>query len=362
MGEDTPEVGGRRGALILCDRPGIGNTATRDRVGTDAEVLQGWANWVRHVKLSSLAAVRCPDADTADRVMAVLRKNAERVGATMVVLDTGKLGSEALAKLRDQGVLVAGQTDGPESAAKKKTQKSARRFAWISRRTAGSARCSPRFPLRAAPCRRPVPVAIISPNDEDTPGEGKTCPPGRSRAMASSVDRLCDAEGLAALLRDLAAAIASGRTSGAPLRLIGVRSRGHPLAQRLAALLGPLLGETVPVGAVDITLYRDDLNRPGPWPVLRGTDIPFPVEGAEIVLVDDVLHTGRTVRAALNSICDLGRPARVRLVALVDRGGRELPIQPDLTGLRLELPPTDRVIVRLLPDDGSEEIVRGAGA
>src|SRR5262249_37870388 len=105
-----------------------------------------------------------------------------------------------------------------------------------------------------------------------------------------------------------------------------------------------------------------DLDGPGPWPVLRGTDIPFPVDGAEIVLVDDVLYTGRTVRAALNSICDLGRPARVRLAVLVDRGGRELPIQADLAGLRLDVAPADRVLVRVRPIDGAEEIVRVPGA
>ena len=89
------------------------------------------------------------------------------------------------------------------------------------------------------------------------------------------------------------------------------------------------------MGAVDITLYRDDLGEGRSWPVLRGTEIPFPVDGAEIVLVDDVLFTGRTVRAALNAICDLGRPGRIRLAVLVDRGHRELPIQADVVGLRL---------------------------
>ncbi len=96
---------------------------------------------------------------------------------------------------------------------------------------------------------------------------------------------------------------------GVPLRLVGVRSRGVPLAQRLAQELQRLLGQDVDVGALDITLYRDDLENVARWPVLRGTEIPFDVDGAEVVLVDDVLFTGRTVRAALNAICDLGRPA-----------------------------------------------------
>ena len=110
-----------------------------------------------------------------------------------------------------------------------------------------------------------------------------------------------------------------------PLYLVGVRSRGVPLAQRLAQELRRLLGQDVDVGAVDITLYRDDLGQGERWPVLRGTEIPFDVDGAEVVLVDDVLFTGRTVRAALNAICDLGRPACVRLAVLVDRGHREIP-------------------------------------
>ena len=109
-----------------------------------------------------------------------------------------------------------------------------------------------------------------------------------------------------------------------------------PIASRIAKTLGRRLGHRVPVGALDITLYRDDLGDGNRWPVLLGTEIDFPVDGAEIVLVDDVLFTGRTVRAALNSICDLGRPARVRLVVLVDRGHRELPIRADAVGLKLD--------------------------
>ena len=116
------------------------------------------------------------------------------------------------------------------------------------------------------------------------------------------------------------------------------------------------------MGAVDITLYRDDLGGGRRWPVLRGTEIAFPVDGAEIVLVDDVLFTGRTVRAALNAICDLGRPGRIRLAVLVDRGHRELPIQPDFVGLHLATHRGDRVRVRLHPLDPVEGIVRVVAA
>jgi len=167
-----------------------------------------------------------------------------------------------------------------------------------------------------------------------------------------------DAAGLGLALDGLARRIAEGRQEGVPLRLVGVRSRGVPIAERLAGRLGAILGEPVPVGALDITLYRDDLGDGNRWPVLLGTEITFPVDGAEIVLVDDVLYTGRTVRAALNAICDLGRPARVRLVVLVDRGHRELPIRADLVGLELETRRSETVRVRVRPVDPVDEIVR----
>jgi pyrimidine operon attenuation protein/uracil phosphoribosyltransferase len=176
--------------------------------------------------------------------------------------------------------------------------------------------------------------------------------------MTERESRLSDAAGLADLLEAMARQIAEGRTAGAPLRLVGIRSRGVPIAQRLATLLRPLVGEDVPVGAVDITLYRDDLGQGERWPVLRGTEIPFDVAEAEIVLVDDVLFTGRTGRAALNEVCDLGRPARVRLAVLVDRGHREIPIQPDVVGLQVRTARNERVRVRVTPIDPVDEIVR----
>lgn len=163
---------------------------------------------------------------------------------------------------------------------------------------------------------------------------------------------------MAELLAAMARGIAEGRRKEEPLCLVGVRSRGVPLAQRLAAKLQTLLGTEVPVGAVDITLYRDDLAQASHWPVLRGTEIPFQVDGAEIVMVDDVLFTGRTTRAALNTICDLGRPARVRLAALVDRGHREFPIQPDIVGLKLATDRNEHIRVRTTPLDPGDEIVR----
>jgi pyrimidine operon attenuation protein/uracil phosphoribosyltransferase len=170
-------------------------------------------------------------------------------------------------------------------------------------------------------------------------------------------ERLCDAHEVGGLIASMARGLAAGQRGGAPLCLVGVRTRGVPLAERLAVQLRQLLGKDVGVGAVDITLYRDDLGQSQRWPVLRGTDIPFDVDGAMVVLVDDVLYTGRTVRAALNAICDLGRPAGVGLAVLVDRGHRELPIQPDVAGMTLQTEGRDRVRVRLVPVDPVDEIV-----
>ena len=176
--------------------------------------------------------------------------------------------------------------------------------------------------------------------------------------MSATETRLHDAEGVEAALEGMAAALAARPADAPPLRLVGVRTRGVPIARRLATHLGRLLGEAVPVGALDITLYRDDLSDGRRWPVLRGTEIAFPVDGAEIVLVDDVLFTGRTVRAALNAVCDLGRPARIRLAVLVDRGHRELPIEPDVVGVVAEAGAGGRIVVRIRPADAVEEIVR----
>lgn len=176
--------------------------------------------------------------------------------------------------------------------------------------------------------------------------------------MNQPESRVCDADGLADLLAGMARRIADDRKGDEPLRLVGIRTRGYTIAGRLAQALQPLCGYYVPVGAVDITLYRDDLDQGERWPVLHGTDIPFDVDGAEIVLVDDVLFTGRTVRAALNAICDLGRPARVRLATLIDRGHREIPVHPDVVGLVVDTQRDESVRVRIYPIDPADEVVR----
>lgn len=177
-------------------------------------------------------------------------------------------------------------------------------------------------------------------------------------SLGNAETQLCDADGVARLIAELSAQIAESVAPGPSLGLIGIHRRGVVLARRIAAELAPKLGIEVPVGALDITLYRDDLDRGTRWPVLNATEVPFPVEGAEIILVDDVLFTGRTVRAALNAICDLGRPARVRLAVAVDRDWREIPVQPDFVGLSLRTARDQRVLVRLRPVDTEDKIVR----
>jgi pyrimidine operon attenuation protein / uracil phosphoribosyltransferase len=141
--------------------------------------------------------------------------------------------------------------------------------------------------------------------------------------------------------------------------LIGVRSRGVPLAKRLAARLQEISGAAVPTGALDITLYRDDLmrNPVGPQPLVRSTEIPFSIDDRVIVLVDDVLYTGRTVRAALDELIDFGRPRAIQLVVMVDRGHRELPIKADYVGKNVPTSHTESVAVRLVETDGTDEVI-----
>ena len=141
------------------------------------------------------------------------------------------------------------------------------------------------------------------------------------------------------------------------LALVGVQTRGVPLARRLAERLGAIEGEPPAVGVLDINLYRDDLSRIGDHPVLKRTEIPFELDGAIVILVDDVLFTGRTVRAALDALMDLGRPRQIQLAVLIDRGHRELPVRADFVGKNLPTAPAERVDVRLSETDGDDEVV-----
>ena len=157
---------------------------------------------------------------------------------------------------------------------------------------------------------------------------------------------------------------AGGKDDKSELALVGIRTRGVPIAKRLAQLMFDINKQEVPTGALDITLYRDDLMRHavGPQPVIKRTEIPFSIDDRRILLVDDVLYTGRTIRAALDALIDFGRPRTIQLVVLVDRGHRELPIKADYVGKNLPTSLEESVQVRLLEIDGVDEVVLEQGA
>jgi pyrimidine operon attenuation protein/uracil phosphoribosyltransferase len=140
------------------------------------------------------------------------------------------------------------------------------------------------------------------------------------------------------------------------LVLIGMHTRGVPLAKRLAQTIEEIEGETVPVGSIDISFYRDDLPTRGPSLQVAPSDIPTDITGKRVVLVDDVLFTGRSIRAALDAVTDFGRPQRIQLAVLVDRGHRELPIRPDYVGKNIPTNQFEEIQVRLLETDGRDEV------
>jgi pyrimidine operon attenuation protein/uracil phosphoribosyltransferase len=166
-----------------------------------------------------------------------------------------------------------------------------------------------------------------------------------------------DADDVKRVIATLADKIASAFASDRALGIIGIRTRGEVLAQRLTEALRGRGFERIERGVLDITLYRDDLSEIGPRPLVRPTQITIDINGLPLLLVDDVVFTGRSVRSALDALVDFGRPSAIRLAALVDRGGRELPIQPDYVGLTLRDVPRDhRVQVRFRECDGVDEI------
>ena len=143
------------------------------------------------------------------------------------------------------------------------------------------------------------------------------------------------------------------------LILLGIQRRGVPLAKMLAESIAAVEGESVPMGAIDITFYRDDLSTIGPSPRVSTTDVPIDVTDKNVILVDDVLYTGRTVRAAIDVIIDWGRPRAIRLAVLIDRGHRELPIRPDFVGKNVPTSHKEIIKVRVEDFDGKQEVVVG---
>ena len=160
-------------------------------------------------------------------------------------------------------------------------------------------------------------------------------------------------------LVDLTGRIAAAVPDGTDIAVIGIRSRGEIIAQRLARSLSEKLGDQVPCGTLDITLYRDDINDPRghTQPTVRSTEIGFDINEKIIILVDDVLYTGRSIRAALDALIDLGRPKAIRLAVLVDRGHHELPIQADFTGCTVDIAGEQTVEVRLTETDGIDQVI-----
>lgn len=172
-----------------------------------------------------------------------------------------------------------------------------------------------------------------------------------------TTSRILDDRAMSRALSRMASEIVERCHGTEDLVLVGIQRRGVELANRLAGLIERTEGRPIPLGKLDITLYRDDLQTIGPRPVVGPTYLPWDLEGKHIVIVDDVLYTGRTVRAALDELADFGRPASISLAVLIDRGGRELPIHADVVGKKVEVGPDERVDVMVAELDERTEVV-----
>ncbi len=175
--------------------------------------------------------------------------------------------------------------------------------------------------------------------------------------MPSRNSTLLDARAVERTLKRMADEILELTGGTDDLVLVGIQRRGVQLADRLIELIVASETVRVPRGALDITLYRDDLQTVGPRPVVGRTDLPWELDGRNVVIVDDVLYTGRTVRAALDELADFGRPSRIALAVLIDRGGRELPIHADIVGKTVQIAAGDRVDVLLEEVDGKTSVI-----
>jgi pyrimidine operon attenuation protein/uracil phosphoribosyltransferase len=177
------------------------------------------------------------------------------------------------------------------------------------------------------------------------------------RLMPTKNSVVLDARAVDRALKRMADEIVELHNGTEDLIVVGIQRRGVQLATRIVEAIRDRENVDVPRGALDITLYRDDLQTVGPRPVVGPTDLPWNLEGKHVVIIDDVLYTGRTVRAALDELADFGRPARIALAVLVDRGGRELPIHADIVGKKIEVAATDRVDVLVEELDGKDAVV-----
>lgn len=175
--------------------------------------------------------------------------------------------------------------------------------------------------------------------------------------MPNKETTVLDAKGVERTLKRMAVEIVEHNRGTDDVILVGIQRRGVQLANRLVSLIREGEGVTIPEGSLDITLYRDDLQTVGPRPVVGPTHLPWDLEGKHVIIVDDVLYTGRTIRAALDELADFGRPARIGLAVLVDRGGRELPIHADVVGKTVAVGADERVDVLIEELDGRNEVV-----
>jgi pyrimidine operon attenuation protein/uracil phosphoribosyltransferase len=172
----------------------------------------------------------------------------------------------------------------------------------------------------------------------------------------STISRIIDEVAFSRVLARMASEVVERCHGTDGLVLVGIQRRGVELAERLVALIEKAEGRAVPLGKLDITLYRDDLQSVGPRPIIGETSLPRELDGQTVVIVDDVLYTGRTIRAALDELADFGRPRRILLCVLVDRGGRELPIRADVVGITVTTAPDDRVDVLVRERDGQDAV------
>src|SRR5437763_563083 len=180
----------------------------------------------------------------------------------------------------------------------------------------------------------------------------------QAKQNSSAAVPIMDAEAIRRAIRRIAHEIIERNPQLAKVVLVGIPSRGVEIAERIAAFIHEIEEIDIETGAIDVTMHRDDVGTRAELPVVRASKLPLPLEGRTVIIVDDVLYTGRTVRAAMDAINSFGRPARIQLAALVDRGHRELPIRPDYVGKNLPTAGSEKVQVRLQQTDGEPEEVR----